>query len=240
MTQKQRLRYRKSPQGIIAAPVPVFAPPQVSYEDLIQASKHFQDFKPVNVLHVGAHVGEEAKWYASIGVQLVVWFEANPYVLTELAKNLNGLPNKNYIVYGTAFDVPGLDIALNVTNNGMSSSILAMGEHQYRYPHIRYVESVLTKTVTVDEIVSAQFKDIEFDFLNIDVQGAEDRVLKGMSRTIETINWIYSEVNFIEMYKGCVMLGELDLDLNRKGFDRVKIHDTGLGWGDAMYKRIIQ
>ena len=52
------------------------------------------------------------------------------------------------------------------------------------------------------------------------------------------MQYIYTEVNIQEVYKGCNLIGELDDYLRRFGFERVaqQIY-TDLGWGDAFYMK---
>ena len=51
------------------------------------------------------------------------------------------------------------------------------------------------------------------------------------------LRWIYTEVNFEELYEDCALVNELDCFLGRKHFTRVTTVDTGCGWGDALYQR---
>jgi hypothetical protein len=53
---------------------------------------------------------------------------------------------------------------------------------------------------------------------------------------LSNFKWIYSEVNAQELYKGCVLVNDLDLFLNGFGFKRVETQWCGnTGWGDALY-----
>ena len=78
---------------------------------------------------------------------------------------------------------------------------------------------------------------IKADFLNMDIQGAELKCLKGFERNLGMINAIYAEVNEKELYAGCALLPELDAWLSEHGFVRVHTHMTPHGWGDALYIR---
>ncbi len=37
-------------------------------------------FRPKNVYHIGAHVGEELDAYVNNGVRKIIWFEANSFL----------------------------------------------------------------------------------------------------------------------------------------------------------------
>jgi len=62
-----------------------------------------------------------------------------------------------------------------------------------------------------------------FDFLNIDLQGAELMALKGLGDDLNSINAIVTEVNLAILYKGCPRLYQLDLFLAKKGFIRTEL-----------------
>lgn len=61
-----------------------------------------------------------------------------------------------------------------------------------------------------------------------------DQVVVGEGENA-TIDIIYTEVNFEEVYKGCCLVGELDNFLKEWGFTRVLTDDTPKLWGDALY-----
>ena len=69
----------------------------------------------------------------------------------------------------------------------------------------------------------------------MDVQGFEDRVLRGATETLKHIDYLFSEANRSEMYETCCMIDDLDKLLS--DFTRV---ETGWaspnhGWGDSLY-----
>jgi hypothetical protein len=73
------------------------------------------------------------------------------------------------------------------------------------------------------------------DFLNIDLQGAELKALKGMGEVLRQFKWAYLEVNKAELYKGCALVEDIDMYLLGYGFKRVETKWTGADWGDALY-----
>ena len=77
-----------------------------------------------------------------------------------------------------------------------------------------------------------------YNFLNIDIQGAEYLALKGFEENLKYIDYLYLEVNQKELYKNCILLPELDKYLLDKGFKRVELDMTRYGWGDGFYMRI--
>jgi FkbM family methyltransferase len=184
------------------------------------------------VLHVGAHECEEAEAYVSEGVKDVVWLEAIP----DLAEKQRRRGHQVYQI--VASDTDGTVVDFQVTNNGQSSSMLPLKEHKTFYPHI-VVDKVLSlATKRIDTLAKEQKLDMSlYDFLNLDIQGAELKALQGMGPLLNGFAAIYTEVNTGPLYEGCVQLNELDQFLDNCGFQRVDIRMTDNKWGDALYVR---
>ena len=182
------------------------------------------------VLHVGAHKGEENDVYLEEGVpqNSIFWIEAIPELCTELAKRL---PN---VIQAVVSDSVG-QVEFKITNHLGSSSILELKTHLIEHPHVQIIKRVQTNTILLDTI--SDQRDIQADFLNLDIQGAELKCLRGFERGLSNVKAIYTEVNERELYANCVLLPELDAWLDQRGFIRVKTEMTQWGWGDALYIR---
>lgn len=79
----------------------------------------------------------------------------------------------------------------------------------------------------------------KYNFLNLDIQGAELMALKGFGDLLHKIDYIYSEVNQEELYKDCALIQDLDNYLSKYRFKRVISTMTQFGWGDAFYIKVI-
>jgi len=111
-----------------------------------------------------------------------------------------------------------------------------MKEHKNYYPDISYVNKIHCKTISLDNFFSSNnIEHKKYNFLNIDVQGAEMLVLKGCIETLKYIDAIYIEVNFKEIYENNSYKKDVDIFLNSYGFELCNIVDSGYGWGDALY-----
>ena len=93
------------------------------------------------------------------------------------------------------------------------------------------------KTTTLDNIIKkVGIYKFHFNVLNLDIQGAELKAMKGLSDWFY-IDAVFTEINYREMYKGCALEPEVTQFLLEKGFKKVEEVDTGAGWGDALYIR---
>lgn len=182
------------------------------------------------VIHVGAHRAEERPSYLKHGLK-VVWVEADPENVAWLRAHV---PEPVYEV--ALCDAPGVRMLYVASNRRMSSSLLRPKMHLKKYPRITFRSTVAVQADTLDNLVEREGLE-GYDFLWVDVQGAELLVLKGGERTLERVKALVLEVNFCEMYEGCALVGELDAWLAVRGFERVMTHETGKGWADALYVR---
>lgn len=195
------------------------------------------------VVHVGAHIGEEVADYKDYGVKNVVWFEANRNLMPQLFENTRRYDLKQEYFCEVLSDVDGEEVNFAITNNGQSSSILELGTHKTHHPHIHVVDTKKLTTKRFDTIARDNPDNINMnivDFVNLDVQGAELKVLQGFVNAFtdfKNIKAVYTEVNTEEVYIGCALLSQIDSFLYQFGFQRAAISMTEANWGDALYLR---
>lgn len=191
---------------------------------------------PEGVIHVGMHEAEEYPIYVDAGVRSIIFIEANPI----LAKQLHHDFHDDVFIINAAVSDKREKVTFNVTNNGQSSSILNLKDHSQIYPGIVVSDQYEVETRTMAEIfdsekLSPAFMNYVFNVINLDIQGAELKAMKGMHEYWDTIEAVFTEVNYREMYEGCALVGDIDEFLAEKGFTKVEEVDTGAGWGDALY-----
>jgi len=183
------------------------------------------------ILHVGAHECEELNDYEIyLPRNKILWVEALPGKVNECKQRYQNLLIENAIVSDVVENV-----RFNISNNGQSSSILDFGLHSTFHPHVHYVASFESETKLLKDLISKY--DIDYNFLNLDIQGAELKALKGMEEYLPKVDYIYTEVNSDYVYKECALVTELDDYLSKFGLVRVETKMTECKWGDAFYIR---
>ena len=190
------------------------------------------------VLHIGAHYGQEYVDYKKHNVQYMIFFEP---IRATFDKLLSVLPeNENIISYNFALgnETGEREMFLESANKGQSCSFLEPGTHLSLYPHIPFHGKEIVKIYKLDNIA---FNRDNYNMINIDVQGFELEVFKGGVETLKTIDYIYTEVNDEDVYKGCCHLSDVDKFLGKHGFTRVLVEypnrtpQEKYPWGDALY-----
>jgi len=191
--------------------------------------------RPRGVVHVGAHLAEEREAYEDAGAERVVWVEANPALLPELTARARGRMDTR-VLQALLTDRDGDTCTFHLASNGQSSSMLEPALHRRYHPKITFTQEVALVSTTFRTLAAREGLDLAlYDFLNLDIQGAELLALKGFGDLVRGFRAVYSEVNTGEVYRGCARLEELDAWLAGHGFRRVQTELTRYEWGDALY-----
>ena len=197
----------------------------IPLQDLVK--KYNINFK--GILHVGAHECEELNDYEKyITRNKILWIEAMPHKVEFCKEKYNNLYIEQAVVSDTIENV-----LFKVANNGQSSSILDFGLHSQFHPHVHYIGAFECETQLLKNILPKY--NIDYNFLNFDIQGAELKALKGMEEYLYKVDYLYTEVNSDQVYRGCAVINELDDYLKQFGLIRVETKWTEFRWGDAFY-----
>jgi FkbM family methyltransferase len=199
----------------------------ISLHDLVQ--KYNINWK--GILHVGAHECEEIIAYEQyLPRNKILWVEA-----LQDKVDLNKSRHSNLLIEQAIVSDKVEIVKFNRSNNGQSSSFLEFALHETYHPGVVFVESFHTETKPLNQILPNY--NIDFNFLNLDIQGVELKALKGMEEYLYKVDYIYTEVNSDYVYKDCALVGEIDEYLKPFGLVRVETHWTDAKWGDAFYIR---
>jgi FkbM family methyltransferase len=186
--------------------------------------------KILGILHVGAHECEEIVYYDNyISRDKVLWVEA-------LADKVDFCKNTypDVLIEQAVISDVVKTVTFHRANNGQSSSILEFGTHLHHHPYVSFTQEFSCETTRLDSILCKY--DISYNFLNLDIQGVELSALKSMESYLNSVDYIYTEVNADYVYKGCGLVSEIDSYLYPFGFIRVETAWQGnTGWGDAFY-----
>jgi len=184
------------------------------------------------IIHVGAHYGEEISEYIDNGIQDIILFEPlveNFDILSKKVKTLNA----NIEGYQVALGSKKGDATMYVSDNEkQSSSVLKPKVHLTHHPHVKFPSTEEVEVHLLDD-----YNSNDYNFINMDVQGYELEVLKGGTKTLEHVDYVYCEVNRDEVYENNAYVEELDEFLSEYNMKRVETDWAGDIWGDALYIR---
>ena len=190
------------------------------------------------ILHIGAHECEEREAYTKEGISdaMIYWIEGNPEKI-QMNKDKGVSHIYQGLIYNEEKEVD-FHVTKNLYNPGNteSSSILPFGVHKDYYPHVQVQEVKKLTTVTLERLIRDEKIPIQhLNFWNLDIQGVEFEALQSAGDMIQFADSIYVEVNEQELYKGCMLLPELEKFLRMHGFSLVGKKMTEQGWGDALF-----
>lgn len=175
--------------------------------------------EPRSIVDIGANAGQFS--VASLMIfkaKTIFVFEPNNSEIPLLNKNLKNFSNvqiENLAI--TDFDGFAL---FNVNSDSQVSSLLELGKDREKlFPTSVISKKVKIKTTKLDSF----FKNKHLSkpiLLKIDVQGAEDKVIRGGKKFLKDVQWIVIEVSFSELYKGEFTFNEINnlLQLNKFKF----------------------
>lgn len=185
------------------------------------------------VIHVGAYLGSELKAYEEMGFKRVLWIEADPTLFSGLLKQRSKQCILNF--ENVAISNKEGTFPFYVTNNRASSSLLKLGRHKQLHPWVVEAQTIEVECTTLNKLFE-KYDISDYNFLNIDIQGAELMAMEGATEILEHIDVINSEVNLTHVYEECGLKGELDTFLSK--YDLLPVSDCFKHcpeWGDVMY-----
>lgn len=182
------------------------------------------------VIHIGAHYGQEHSMYIQKGITNVMYFEPLEKNFEVLKMNVKN----DSLCYKMALGNENKKIKMFVesANNGMSSSILEPKDHLIQYPHIVFNHQEEVDMRKLDDI---EFDRLNYNMINIDVQGYELEVFKGAKETLNHVDYIIAEINKVHLYENGALLDELIQFLSPYGFELVESNWAGVTWGDGLF-----
>jgi len=183
------------------------------------------------VLHIGAHHGEEHGIYRSHGISEIAYFEP----IMSNYEVLSARVTDGSLLYNMALGAEEKEIEMYVEtqNKGQSSSVLEPGLHLVQYPDIVFHMREKVQMRRLDDVVDNSSG--KYNMINMDVQGYELEVLKGAVETLRNVDYIISEINREEVYKGCARIEQLQEFLQPFGFVLMDQSWAGVTWGDGFF-----
>ncbi len=192
------------------------------------------NLKISGVIHAGAHFGEEYETYKQCGIEKIMFFEPCKPAFAELVRLFENHDDVLIFQFALGDEMKNAVMNIETVNTGQSNSLLKPALHLKQFPSITFNDTAEVKVSPLDYF-EEQISAFPYNMLYMDVQGYEDRVLRGAVNTLKQIDVVYTEVNTDEVYEGCARMTELDSILS--DFVRVETNLAGGNWGDALYIR---
>jgi FkbM family methyltransferase len=226
----------------------------VEFNDMVKA--HNIDIK--GIIHVGAHEGQETQSYVRNGIKDVVLIEANPFRFSNLTEsiqtgryvtwcspltyakfnNSEAEILKGYKLHNYAITDKEGTIKFNLSNfDGGTDSVFKINDwgRDSSWAPYEHTSDIEVPTITLDKLIKNK---ADYNFLNMDVEGAELLVLKGSKKLLETIDYILLESQDVIRFDDSCTRPQLVEYLKDFGFELKEYYDTGKQWGDCLFIKV--
>ena len=193
----------------------------------------------ITLIDVGASGGIEPRWAQIAPALNYIGFEPDERTSAPLLENRNDCLQE--IIHPFAVWSEECELGINLCNSpGTSSHFLPNRELLDRFPdkqRFDIVEHVVVSAKTIDSF------DIPAPhFMKIDIQGGELAVLNGSVATLDRMLGAELEVEFLELYKGQPLFGEVCTRLADAGLEFVDFTNlcrwerhAHQGYGDCVF-----
>lgn len=208
------------------------------YRTLDTTIKNLIKNKSPIIIDVGAHEGESINRFRNIFKSAIIHSFEPQNKCFEILKKLK---DKNTFINNYGLGDKKEIKKINILNENASSSIHNIDKNS---PYLKELKIVEKQDITLDLLDNyLTEKKINFvDVLKIDVQGYEDKVLKGAINSLgKKIYLIELEIIFIDYYEKKKSFLEIEQILNPLGFELYSLttpnfaENYRIKWVDALY-----
>ena len=169
------------------------------------------------VLDIGANTGQfAADIHAILPEAMIYSFEPLKDCCQTLVDNMKHV--RNFRAFDFALGEEASQIEMHRSEFSPSSSILPMGEmHKQAFP---FTSGEVLEKITVKRLddVAGDLKLVDNLLIKIDVQGFEDRVIRGGRQTIQRATVLIVETSFRRLYDGQPLFDTIYDMLREMGF----------------------
>jgi FkbM family methyltransferase len=192
---------------------------------------------PLPLIHAGAHYGEERSIYSSFAFEPVYWIEALPSVAKTCLSNISTFPNQHLIISAVSDSMNQRVEFFLAGEEDSSSSMLEPNLISASHPKVTVNGKLTLTTTTLDVLFeSGNFGHHDSYGLVLDLQGAEDKALKGALALLRHVSFVIAEVSTRDLYRGGARFAELTSLLENFGFGLLASEvNRATGWGEAIF-----
>ena len=207
------------------------------------------------VVHVGGHIGQELPMYAYLGFCNIVFIEPlkEEYeILSERVMVYNNsisaietllsdnVCRKAYSINKAVSDFNGSHKFYKTEDSALSSLTKPITDGFKDSPLSIIYDEIIVECKTLDTIINElpdNLNSDSFDYLRINVQGSELKVLKGALKFLNSIDIIDLEINIENRYEGNPNKEEFDKFLLKYNFYPILYYKVG-NFGNIVYHKI--
>jgi FkbM family methyltransferase len=198
--------------------------------------------KPVGIIQIGANDGGEIPVFNQ-HTQNQIYFEpvkeARDTLVSKLADDPQLNISKFVFPYIISNETASVDFFLG-REHGNSSLFDLNPVRSDQHLHNIHDTKITLPSITLDEFFIKHSSEVnmeDYDYLFMDVQGAEHLVVEGSSELLKYIKYIYMEVSYEEIYLGTMLFEDMVIFMKDKGFSVLehKVSPYNYNQGDCLF-----
>jgi FkbM family methyltransferase len=199
--------------------------------------KRYLNNNPV-IIDCGAHVGADSIELAKLFPKGHVHsFEPVPDIFKHLKHNTRRFSNISTYQLALSNENGKSSMFVSSGDSDASSSLLMPTGHLKNHPDVYFNDTTEVRTLTLDSW-AGENKIEKVDFLWLDMQGFEFKMLAASGGILEKVKAIHTEVSMNETYKGAPLYAEFRKWLEERGFrTAAEAIPAGTDMGNALFVR---
>lgn len=191
------------------------------------------------ILDAGAYNGNDSIQFATLFPCSTIYsFEPVKYIYEILCNNVKDY--KNIKTFNLALDDINnvKDMYISSGMSVQSSSLLKPKEHLTIFPTCAFERIEKVDTITINEFVARNNID-RIDFMWLDLQGNELKVLNEANNILHTTKGIFAEYSLIEFYEGLTLYNEFKSYMIDLGFEEIinEDYNNHIHCGNSLFIR---
>lgn len=192
------------------------------------------------VIQLGASIGEENQYWVKNDINNRIFVEPISDLFPKLVENTK-VDNKSIFAFNCAIsNYNGKSNFFISKDSYCSSSLLNFSPIAIKYGETLQTSRVIEVPVfTLDFLIEKNNIDINnFNMLYMDVQGNEYYVIEGATGSLKYIDFIFSEVNYVNLHEKSKLFEDFNNlinGLNFKLIDNRILHGSQGAQGEALY-----
>ena len=177
----------------------------------------FYDLHIDTVLDIGGNIGLFSKTMRQMLPNAQIYaFEPLPTCFAQMSAHMKG--DTKYQGFNCGLGEHNEELLIQLNSHAPSSSFLELGDkHKEAFPFTAETQQIKVPVKRLDEMA----KELNLGknlLIKVDVQGFEDKVLRGGLETFAKAKLLILELSYQELYKGQPLFNDIYQELTRLGF----------------------
>lgn len=183
----------------------------------IEHAPAFLGVEPATVIDVGANKGQFSSFARTR------WPDAGLFAFEPMpaaARRYRSILGQRSRLFECALGERDGQLQLHLASRADSSSLLALGKEQKKIFKMEEAGTLDVSVRRLDDVLAGLVTAPAL--LKIDVQGYEFEVLRGLGDLAASVEWIYVETSFVELYEGQKLHAEVSALLVDLGYQPIR------------------